>query len=145
MIQIEALVGLAFEIRDMHAGDRNRVISDWQRTCERQAPFSRMRKHDFMVAMAGRVDRLCARGEALVACNSERPDQIYGWAVSEPGDPPVVHMAYVKETFRGVGVARVLLERLLPGAERFEFSHWPLEPRVLTHFEGARFNPFRAD
>ncbi len=57
------------------------------------------------------LEGLCKRASLTVACNNTDIGQIYGYLCCEKvEDTLVIHFIYVKETFRRLGVARMLLE-----------------------------------
>lgn len=47
----------------------------------------------------------------LVACNADIPDQIFGWAATEPRED-LLHYVYVKHPFRRLGLCRQMLALL---------------------------------
>ncbi len=56
------------------------------------------------------LERLAKTSEILVACNNEDIGQIYGYICAEKIDGVfVLHYCYVKHTFRGMGIAKELL------------------------------------
>lgn len=66
------------------------------------------------------MDKLIDGGRVRLQVNSERPQQIYGWACAD-GD--LLHFVYVKQPFRRYGLARELLADLgFTGKVRC--SHW---------------------
>lgn len=65
-----------------------------------------------------RARRLLALHGARVACDPEAPGVVLGWAcvatprVGPPATPPLILWVYVRDDFRGQGIARALLEDL---------------------------------
>lgn len=54
--------------------------------------------------------------KVVVACNSEDPNQLFGYICSSWGAPEaVVHYLYVKPTFRKNGIGKALLEHVVKG------------------------------
>lgn len=60
----------------------------------------------------------------IVACDTHDEDLILGWVIVEKGSGEglVLHYLYVKEAFKGEGVADELLKKALPG-----------KPIMVTH------------
>jgi ribosomal protein S18 acetylase RimI-like enzyme len=57
------------------------------------------------------IEGLCKRASIIVACNDKDLGQIYGYVCCEKiEDNLVVHFIYVKETFRKLGIAKMLLD-----------------------------------
>lgn len=72
------------------------------------------------------LENLLPRCAVLVACNSDDPDQVLGWAAAEIMDGALVlHYIYVKQAFRGWKVARRLWEVLKTDAK--------VNATVVTH------------
>lgn len=72
------------------------------------------------------VTQLLARSLVLVACDEAAPNVIWGWTCAEMiNDTLVVHYTYVKEAFRGFGIASKLIAELL--------AHETPEALVYTH------------
>lgn len=56
------------------------------------------------------IEKLAKTSEVLVACNSEDPDQIYGYMCAEKIDGIFcLHYVYIKQPFRRLGVGKLLL------------------------------------
>ena len=73
------------------------------------------------------------RTRTVIACLEERPDQLMGFACYRP--PECLHWVYVKQAFRGNGIARALLDVRIPAL----CSHWSAGMNAMTHgaMEGA--------
>jgi len=79
------------------------------------------------------LEELLPESVVKVACNAERNDQILGWICAQPTtEALIVHFVYVKQPFRGLGVARRLVTELLNdyGLTEIVFTHrtklfWP--------------------
>lgn len=69
-------------------------------------------KRPFRAYYIAVLDSLLEREEtsALVAVNPEDKDQILGWLLYADFEIPVIHYVYVKEPYRGFGLASTLLE-----------------------------------
>lgn len=59
------------------------------------------------------LEGLCKRAEIWIACNPEDISQIYGYVAAEKIENLVVlHMTYVKETYRKLGIGKTLLKQV---------------------------------
>ena len=57
--------------------------------------------------------------EVLVACWTARPDEIFGWCIKQ--DANLIYV-YVKEKYRGRGVARALVMKLFDSQPYIKYS-----------------------
>lgn len=76
--------------------------------------------------------------ETVIACNPEDEGQIYGYVVAAPG---VLHWLYVKHTFRGHGVGKMLLAEMGLSKEFF-YTHRVKNSDRLVGDRHAVFNPY---
>lgn len=114
MIAPERLVidGIEYLIRPGRASDHSFVVESWVMSYRHQsrakdAGRSYLRGHKRLVR--GLLERTPLR----VACLAEDDDVIVGWACLVEGDMPLVHYGFVKEAFRGKGIARALFANVL--------------------------------
>ncbi len=116
---MSALLDLV-EFRPMLPGDHNFVRSSWLRShravCEWAPRDAYFRLHHDV------VEGLLERATCIVAASKSDADQILGWACGEPGERPLLHYAYVKQTFRRQGLGRELLRRVV-GDGRATLTH----------------------
>lgn len=97
-------------------GDVRFILSSWLRS-HRVAPLARAWTNTVYYrvwqAVARRLMDRATSGDVvvLVACNSEYPDQVFGWAAYEQRRH-LLHYVYVKFPFRRNGIARELLKIL---------------------------------
>lgn len=61
------------------------------------------------------LEHLLPRSVVVVACSEDDSDQILGWIAAEmlENQVLVIHYCYVKSTFRGLGIASMLVDTLL--------------------------------
>ena len=57
-----------------------------------------------------------------IACSSEKPDQIFGWAAADI-TKSTLHFAYVKQDFRGLGIFTKLMQEFFKPREVVLVSH----------------------
>lgn len=142
-----------YAIRDMGEADISFIFSSLLRSYEEVA-VEKLRisvsvyyrgHHDLLM-------RVLERGQCLMACDPEDPDQIYGYvlyASDDHGQPPCLHYLYVKGSFRRAGIgsallrASGLLEEIGPVAyshEKPDFSKYLLKYfRRRTVYDPYRF------
>lgn len=72
------------------------------------------------------ISQCLERSVVLVAVNPEDAFQIFGYVVGEPG--LVVHYLYVKEPFRRMGIATLLVDGL-----KKQCNWTPNDPIIATH------------
>ena len=71
------------------------------------------------------IEKLAKTSQILIACNKEDEAQIYGYVCAEKVDGIfVIHYAYVKQPFRRLGIAKLLLS---------SFDHDFSQAAVYTH------------
>jgi hypothetical protein len=150
--------------RDMVEGDRSFVMSSWLRGFHQAGDWPRrlgtsrcplQTGDDVRTACGccrfthrrffdehGRVvEQLLARSKVVVACNPERPYQVIGYVVAEPG---VLHWVFVKSPFRWDPAAEhhprigtALLNELPDSVRSVRCSHWTKQagrwPRGLVY------------
>jgi len=71
------------------------------------------------------IERILKVGKTIIACNDEDPSQVYGYVVGDEVDGIfVLHYLYVKHSFRGLGIGKVLFN---------SFDHDPTVAALYTH------------
>ena len=71
------------------------------------------------------IERLISENKVIVACNTEDPNQLFGYICSgEVEGFYICHYVYVKHTYRNMGIGKQLLK---------ESSHNPLVASLYTH------------
>lgn len=107
--------------------DRPFVSQTWVRAMAHAPCFSLFSSSEYFRRMQARVDGLLEPKDTVrvnVATAPDDADIILGYAVRDIALPHVIHMCYVKDAFRRMGLARALLyadgvhERVL------ECTHW---------------------
>jgi hypothetical protein len=87
------------------------------------------------------VEGLLAEHGALVACDPEDEDVIWGWCCVGGEPCRALHWIFVKYYLRGAGVARALLEAAGLDRGTLVCTHWT---RDLDRFHGrvAEYDPY---
>lgn len=86
------------------------------------------------------IDHILLDAKVKVACKQDDEDVIFGYLVHEP---KLIHYCFVKDAFRGLGVAKSLLESA-DNAFEFECTHLTkrLQP-YLRRNKHITFNPYK--
>lgn len=116
--------GLVFRIREIDAADIDFVVSSWvnaNATVQKMAEEEIYDEQHRLRILRHLQTKEC-RG--LVATPPDEPLLIYGWVVGVPASR-IIDYAFVKSSYRRQGVARALVERLVPGPETRYHTHLP--------------------
>lgn len=82
----------------------------------------------FVAGHAKAIDRILLRARVLVADPTSAPGTLAGWVCWEPG---LLHYVYVGQTFRRMGVARLLVGEL--AEQPMTYATWtPVVDKVPT-------------
>lgn len=110
-------------IRPAIPADEAFVFDSWLNSY-RNSPFSKnIRTTLYFEEHRKLIQRICAKATVICAVNPEDGNHIYGWACAEPEHPlPVIHYVFVKDLYRGFGVARLLI-RELKVSSKFAYTH----------------------
>lgn len=123
------------------------VFNSWCSGVRGKYPLSNVDSGSFkefhrLVLLESLVERCGVR----IACSVEDRDFVFGWCVSElVGDTYVVHFVYVKEIFRGFGIAKSLLmdnEEYRESRKSFFTFKTPSSSMVKKVID-AKYDPYR--
>lgn len=71
------------------------------------------------------IQSIVTKNEVLIACNNEDPSQVYGYCCAGFTEGFfTLHYIYVKHSFRGLGIAKVLMSK---------FNHDTSTASIYTH------------
>lgn len=112
------------EIRQATPEDANFILNSWLKSY-RQSNFAKAITNTVYFEGHHKVIRaLLKKSSCLIACNEQDPNQIYGYIVSETvSNIPVVHYAYVKQTFRSMRIGQILLNKVKKPEEAGVYTH----------------------
>lgn len=90
------------------------------------------------------VEGLMIKANVTVACNPEDPSQIYAYVCHEVIEGlPVVHYIYVKDSFRRLGLAAMLLEEVGISLDKpFFFTHYNKIANRIANRKAMVYNPY---
>lgn len=104
------------------------IVATWSRAYKRSRQAGIIATDDWHSVMHRTIERLLARRtvSAIVACDATDPEFAYGWIAGDTSPrAPVVHFAYVKESYRRAGIGRGLLAALgIDPRKFFYFTCW---------------------
>ena len=116
-------------IRPATRGDIPLITDSWMKS---------FRRSDFARDIPGReyqyfhhkiLEQVIPDGRVLVACNAEHTDQLLGWICFDTYDDVfIVHYVYVKQRYKGRGLARLLYDSArsrCPQQNRLCYTHRP--------------------
>lgn len=86
------------------------IRSSWRRNYRQQA-LSKVSVAVFDENHPALIDKLIANSNTVVACSTDEPGAIHGWACGVIDGP--LHYAYVAAPLRGRGIARAVIESAL--------------------------------
>ena len=111
-------------VRDIKPSDTNYILATWSKGILRECPFRWMssvvwRKYHAI------MEQLLQKAGVVVAANPEDEDHIIGYGIFSHFDVPVLHWVYVKNKFRGRGIAKGIVQEAIP--------QFPDQPFAYTH------------
>lgn len=135
----------AIEVRKFNPeSDEAFVYSTWLKNYKHSSYFAkRIRPMVFFKGHRVLVDHLLKKESAktLVAHPKNDPDTILGYLTFEP---QVVHFVFVKDPFRKMGIATVLLRAAQIELETATFTHWtfPVD-EFVRRWPGMTYDPYK--
>lgn len=144
MSQVEAEV--LFDIRERKPDDEAFIYGTWLRSFKATGIAARRIPERIYYSMHHRViERILARPSCwgCVVFPDGDPGTILGYIIGEStsSNGTVLHYAYVKSAWRGMGVFRELLKGIDPNG--CQFTHWTQICDALTQkWPGATYNPY---
>lgn len=98
------------------------IYSTWLKSYKHSSQFAARIRNDIYYDYHQQiVKRLVNRSEVLVACEST-DGPIFGYLVYET--PNLIHFAYVKKSFRHLGIFKELLGHAQLNLNDCAFTHW---------------------
>jgi len=124
-------------IRPAERGDMNFVYSSWLSAVatseKRRTPKNLVYKHHRPI-----MERALEESRVVVACMEDCHDQILGWLCHD-GD--IVHYLYIKQSFRGFGLATLLINEVgIPTP--ITVTHWTWRLWDISKTHSLVYNPY---
>lgn len=109
-------------VRPATASDLGFIFNSWLNSYKESAYGGKYQtKPVFFANHKPIVQAIVASADALVACNPDEHDQIFGYIVFNR--PNVVHYTYVKHSFRKFGIAKTLFQHAVDISKPVEITH----------------------
>jgi GNAT superfamily N-acetyltransferase len=97
-------------VRDSVPSDINLVYNSWLKQHYGSAFSQGIPPHVYFTGHRVILNYLTKAAIIKVACSVEDASHIYGWMCAETHEVPLVHFVYVKQPYRRMGIATLLLE-----------------------------------
>lgn len=134
-------------IRPMAEEDYNFVIQSWLKSYKHNSYFcKRIRDNIYYKYHHQVITRILARDncKVLIAADPEDSKVILGYLVYESFQgKELVHYAYIKTSFRGLGIGGALLRSSTINPFESLFSHWTKDTDgLIEKYKGATYVPY---
>ena len=104
-------ISIAF--RPYATTDINFILSNWLHTWANAPANFGVHKHVYYKTAEAHIKDTLARCGAIVACDPNDPDDLFGFIAAEyMDDETVIHWIHVKPSFRGFGIGRALFKKV---------------------------------
>lgn len=124
--------------------DHNFILSSWLKSFHGSKFAGSLAADVYWTAYGETIRRLLADPDikVTVACTTDDADQILGYIVhADSARAPVVHYLYVKQTFRRLGIARQLMNKVLADRKYFAYSFRTPAVAYLPAAYSAQYDP----
>lgn len=113
-------------LRGFEPRDRPFVSQTWVRSLADAPAYRICSPKDYFVQMQKRVDRLLESKwvDVVLATTPDDSDGFLGWIARAADDRDTVHMVYVKEAYRRMGLARLMVNHKRDTARVVKATHW---------------------
>jgi hypothetical protein len=130
-------------IRQSNSADMPFIYSSWLKTYKFSSPFAkRIRSTIFFQKHHDLIEDAMNRGmEILVACPKEGDETIIGYMAFERSKN-AINFVYIKDPFRGFGVAKFLYEEAQLELGDVFFTHWCYSLDSEIDKSGLIYNPY---
>lgn len=131
------------KIRQVETNDMPFIYQTWLKNYKYSSSFAKNIHEDVFYPEHTKVlNHIFGKANFLIACFAEDPTVIFGYFVYEPN---VAHFLFVKQSFRKMGIATMLLKESGLELEKTTFTHWTydLAPLFVTNkLKGITYNPY---
>jgi GNAT superfamily N-acetyltransferase len=99
-------------IREANQADQPFIFQSWLKTYKHNSPFAkRITDKVYFARHHAVATRILQRATVFVACPEDSPETILGYLIVDYFENrPILHFMYVKDAFRGMGIASRLME-----------------------------------
>lgn len=140
------MVALPVRVRPFREADLPYVMSTWLNHFASSSSWAKhIPRSTFFDSHRPLVESLLRRQgvSVSVAVDPEDADTIYGWLAHEQSSSgPVLHFAYVKNSFRRTGVLNTLLEAIGTDLSSVTVTHWTDSCSEMNRSHTLSYNPY---
>lgn len=135
---------LAILIRDAEESDVSFIFNSWLRSFRNGALCTHVANSVYFTEHHKILEKLLTRSNVIVACDPADASNVYGWLCFEHVQGVfVVHYAYVKQTFRNLGILNSLLDKT--GHDFVNaglYSHWNFHASKMAANRNLLYHPY---
>jgi hypothetical protein len=130
------MTDMSWDIRTAREGDLEFIYSTWMKSYRYDSMLGCCRNSIFFPEYSRVIDNILSKKQTSVrvACDKNDSELLFGYSVTEPD---IIHYAFVKKAFCGLGIARSLLGRKFSYA-----SHKTESMRNYFLCHEIDYNPF---
>lgn len=122
--------GLPIKLRPALATDKPFIKHSWMGSFM-VSPFAgSMKKSVYKQFQRSLIEDLLSVSNTMVLCHEDLEDEIFTYCTYRKiGEATVIDYIYTKEAYRKMGLAKILLKRIIEGSEKqtvfFTHTRWP--------------------
>lgn len=138
-------MNLPIVIRPAFPEEHNFIYSSWIKSGYRSRPLETVAKEIYTLNQHDIITSLLSRCEVLVAHQYQAPENLFGYIICQKVDNVfVLHYAYVKQTFRKLGVFAGLLRaaKFYPHLSAGFYTHSTKAMSHIEHKFNLIYNPY---
>ncbi len=108
-----ALAELPIRFRNPKGSDHAFILNAWLKSYRKAFPTEGITNTIYYAEHHEIIKSILDKGNVIIACDDTNPDVIVGFIAAEVVDVAlVIHYAYVKNSFRGYGIAKLMYDTL---------------------------------
>lgn len=136
---------IAWACRDATPDDLPFVFATWLRSARKQGDRAFMTNTVYFLNEKRRIGRLIETSKVAMICNQEDADHILGWVChGSIADVALIHYAYVKRSYQGMGILRAALALVCPRLGKEQIAITSITSAVAEKRQKYQlhFNPY---
>ena len=104
-------IKLPIQLRTALAEDVGFIFNSWLKSYRSSDVVKPIMNEVFFAEQHRLIEHLITQHKVIIACNADNPDQVYGFICAGATEGIfTVHYIYVKQAFRRMGIAKMLLD-----------------------------------
>jgi len=127
-------------LRDMRDEDTSLVFNSWLKSYRSQTEGRAMTNTTFYEGHTKVIDKILGSAAVKLAVDPEDTNEVYGF-ICYQGD--ILHYAYTKHRYRGLGILSYLLESVGGRSKFTTVTHLPRNWGEVSRKYNIIFNPYR--